>query len=135
MKKTLIILLIICSLIISCQEKEVVDEKNLYCEMEESFVCNGITVLGNQVFLDIKSKSQNELEVFEIKLYGAGTCGREMYNNEKFPFNVKYGEIGEIDVVCNNVQNLKRSESELILRYNDQVTGQLKTEYGTITYE
>jgi len=128
MKSKLIILLIafsliaVFSLIASCSEVRKINDKNLSCGFSSEIECLNIKYTGNQVFIGIRNNESFPMDVYEVKAYGAGTCGREMYNNEKFPFQIKAGENGTIDIVCNNIANLN---------YHNY-TSQLRTVYGFI---
>ena len=132
MKSKLIILLIVFSLLLGCAKEIETKDKTLICSFTSDIECLNIKYTGNQLFIEIKSKVNYPMDIYEIKAYGAGTCGREMYNGNKFPFQMKAGEKGTIDIVCNNVANLKEGRSEMIIRYYNNYTSQLKTAYGTI---
>jgi hypothetical protein len=134
MKKILIILLIVFSLVgcSNIEQEQQIKEKELICGFSQDIECLNIEVTGNQLLIDIKGNSSSEIEVYEIKAYGAGTCGREMFNEEKFPFKLNKDNEGRVGVVCNNVVNLEKGSSELMMRYNDLETGELKTAYGFI---
>jgi hypothetical protein len=140
--KTLYFFLACCSLlcfilISGCDDKqsEDVPDKKIAekCYFDNSFTCENISIEGKTLRLTIMSIKEDDIELNEIKIYNAGTCGAELFNGERFPQIFKGKTGGVIQTVCNLIPDDGFLDSPIILRYINKKDDVLNTVHGNIT--
>ena len=131
--------IVLCSLLLSCfrAESKAIQQPNIAleerCALGNTIRCLAFNLTEKTITLDIENLMDYEMEIKEIKIYEAGTCGNERLNRENFPQKLPPRSRARIELVCNAIpeQNMPFN-SEIILRYytTDFI---LHTEKGNMT--
>ena len=125
------------SIITGCS-KEIQPEKTQEpiiesCNLDKDIECIQVNTTSKIIRINIKNKMDYDMEISEIKIYKAGTCGSERLGNSTFPAILKSNEINIIQVVCNTIPSAgKVFESRFIIRYYNIDDNVLHTSKGNI---
>lgn len=110
------------------KENPVVTER---CELGGNISCVLANVTHQVIELEIENRMGFDVEVTEVYIYNAGTCGTERLNGDVFPGLLKSRARGIIKVVCNTIPEHVLS-SPILIRYKNPQDLILRTERGSL---